>query len=372
MMPTNYCYSLALLVLSLPAAAMAQTPLGLSPQEGVLLLRNGQILHGKITPAGDRYLISLPTGEVRVKSTDVELHCRDLDEAYACKRQGLQAGNVHEHLNLAQWCIQQDLLGHAAEEIGAAMNVDPRHPRIELLERRLSLAQHKPAVAQPTVELADAGPSSEDLDRLTRSLPPGTVETFTNSIQPMLLNNCTAAGCHGPGSGNEHRWVRISVSRTSSRRLTQRNLHSTVQLIDREKPLESLLLTVPSRPHGKAKTAFFANPQSPQFRQLAAWVQQVALAPESRQPTTVDSQTTTLSQPRPASPIRQATFEGTIPLEPDQPQSQQPASTVPGAPGLQPPSSDLKRSEPQRGAASLGFEPKDPFDPEIFNRRYFR
>ncbi len=33
---------------------------------------------------------------------------------------------------------------------------------------------------------------------MIQGLPPGSVETFTDTIQPMLLNHCSTAGCHGP------------------------------------------------------------------------------------------------------------------------------------------------------------------------------
>ena len=39
--------------------------------------------------------------------------------------------------------------------------------------------------------------STSEIDRRVRTLPTGTIETFTRSIQPMLLNYCATAGCHG-------------------------------------------------------------------------------------------------------------------------------------------------------------------------------
>ena len=398
----TYIYLLALVgscsalsALALPVTARGQVPLAVAPQEGVLLLRGGQVLRGKITPAGDRYLISLPSGEARVRTADVELHCRDLQQAYERKRTGLPSGSVHAHLDLAQWCIYQDLLGCAASELGAALAIDPRHPRIALLERKIRLAQHRPQVTKASFEPLAVVPSAEELDRLARGMPPGTVETFTNSIQPLLLNNCTSGGCHGPSAVDTHRWDRITVGRASSRRLTLRNLHTTLEWIDREKPLESPLLTTPMRPHGDGQTAVFSNVESPQFKQLVAWVWQVSRGREPAQPATVESQASTLSQAMPgalppgslppgslpgsapitpakpmASGVRQAIFEETIPLEGG---DALPAE-LEAAPSVirHGPSAPAPRSQPLRGDASpTGFVPKDPFDPELFNRRFF-
>ncbi len=239
-------YVLAVLSLLPAVPAWADAPLYSTPQQGLLLLRNGQLLEGKITPTGDRFYVELASGKVWVKSVDVEVHCRTLDEGYWLKRSAMPLGVVQSHLDLAQWCIQHMLLGHAADELRDALRIDPQHPRIELLERRLKLAQQK-APATVVEAAPQSAPSADDLDRLVRGMPAGAVEIFTTSIQPLLVNNCTSAGCHGPAAEKEPRFVRVAPGRTT-KRLTQRNLHTALTLVNREKPLESPLLTVPARP----------------------------------------------------------------------------------------------------------------------------
>jgi hypothetical protein len=300
------------------------------------------------------------------------VHCRNLEEGYWLKRRAMTLGNVHGHLDLAQWCLQHELLGHAANELRDAIAVDPHHPRIELLDRRLKLFQHKAPPSQAASPASEAAPSADDLDRLMRGLPAGAMETFTNSIQPLLINNCTAAGCHGPAAEQAPRWVRVSAGRTSSRRLTQRNLHATLELVNREKPLESPLLIVPAQPHGAGKTAVFSDGQSPQYRQLVAWVQHVAQAPITPQPTSVVNAAPPLLQTMPPAGIQRVNFEtpapSSAPTEASAEDGSEEASppSIRVGPGTPPP-----RSEPQRGQPPAGFRPKDPFDPEIFNRRFF-
>jgi hypothetical protein len=241
-----------------------------------------------------------------------------------------------------------------------------------LLQRRLKLAQQqKPSVAKPLEPPPSTAPSAEDLDRLLRGMPAGTVETFTNSIQPLLINSCTSAGCHGPAAEREPRWARVSVGRTTSRRLTQRNLHTTLTLINREKPSESPLLTVPAQPHGMSKTAVFTDPQAAGYRQLVAWVQQVSQSPIALQPASVASASPPLLQTMPPSNIQRVNFEApllpqafdALPAEHGPELSPSQLRIGPGAP---PP-----RSAAQRGQLPTGFQPRDAFDPEIFNRRYF-
>jgi hypothetical protein len=54
------------LLLALIAAirAPAEPPPGSAPREGMLLLRTGQILEGKVTPEGDRFFVELTSGKV--------------------------------------------------------------------------------------------------------------------------------------------------------------------------------------------------------------------------------------------------------------------------------------------------------------------
>ena len=84
--------------------------------------------------------------------------------------------------------------------------LDAHHPRIVLVERQLKLAQDQPA-HNDHKSAASNGPTSEDLDRLMHGMPPGTLEIFANTIQPLLLNTCTSGGCHGPQSDNHLRFA---------------------------------------------------------------------------------------------------------------------------------------------------------------------
>ena len=74
-------YALIFLALAtLAAIAVAQT--SIAPEPGVLVLRNGQVLAGAITRAGDYYVVSQGEGsELRLSATDVELWCGSLLEA---------------------------------------------------------------------------------------------------------------------------------------------------------------------------------------------------------------------------------------------------------------------------------------------------
>ena len=87
----------------------------LSPSPGVLLLNNGQLIAGAITASGDRYGIRLKDGEIRIKRSDVAVVGRDAQECYRFKRSGIGQGRVQAHMELAEWCLNNDLVGSAEE-----------------------------------------------------------------------------------------------------------------------------------------------------------------------------------------------------------------------------------------------------------------
>jgi hypothetical protein len=140
-----------------------------------------------------------------------------------------------------------------------------------------------PPAAQPVVRAihnaAQGGkkgsPENESpaaVDRFVRSLPTEAVEQFTTTLQPLIVNGCAAAACHAPTSENRFTLLRLSPGKLAPRRLTQRNLYNTVQLVDFSNPAESPLLKVASRPHGPLKAGVFGDQRSPKYRDLETWI----------------------------------------------------------------------------------------------------
>jgi hypothetical protein len=360
--------SLALCAVCAPLAA-GQPLSGLGAEDGVLLLRNGQVLRGKIAHAGDLYYVFLDGGEIRVPLVEVEFCCRDLEEGYALKRDKIEPRKVEDHLRLAQWCLRHNLTGYAATQLATAKDADARDPRIPLLERRLKLALAEPAPEK--LALAAANPIAElhDLDRLIHTLPVGTVETFTGSIQPLLLNHCSVANCHGVSSTNKLRLLRGPSGRPASRRLTQRNLHTVLTLVDRAQPAESLLISTPIRPHGPLDKPVFTNQQLAKFKQLVAWVHEVSKSSAPAPPSTVAEPSPllqTLSSHAAGKRDRYvgAATGGELPTSTAVDSAQLAESSV-SASGEEPPAS-VPDSLPK-----AAFVPVDEFDPRIFNRRFF-
>lgn len=328
---------LAMIFLGVVPQGRADEPLPQNPSErGIVILRNGEILQGQITRSEGFYVVDLPYGQIRLKNADVELVCASLDEGYRRKRAAIQVGDVHNHLELAGWCLRHNLLDQAAKELADAKVADPRNPMIAALKNRLDMAM-EPASPQKSKHAQPAGPSNDDLDRMVRSLPRGAVETFTQSVQPVLMNHCTGSGCHGLQSDTGMKLIRISSGRSPSRRFTQRNLYSVLQYIDQENPSASKLLTTAGGPHGTVQHAIFSQHEASQYKRLVEWVGQVT------------QHETPAAAPADAAP---------------------PPSSPEPAPRTLP--SEAKKAHPlpsvKRGPQAQEPRSADPFDPEAFNR----
>jgi hypothetical protein len=329
-----------------------------------LLLRNGQVLEGKVSQAGNQTLVDLPNGQIRVRNSDVDTICSNMREAYQRKRAALQASDLsQQHLDLAQWCIRHNLLAEAGDELAAVAEIDPKNRQLASLQHRLEMAK-EPVLrdeSQPKQPLL----ANDELDRMVRSLPPGVVEMFTQSVQPILLNNCMASGCHTGQTENGLQLHRVQINKTTSRRLTQRNLYAVIQQINRESPAESRLLEAASGPHGTLRTPIFSDRQASQYQRLVEWV--ALFAYQSVVPASALEMfpRTPSEYPMPAASGANLSAPGMLPQ--DAPHAQPirtPSTTRPGHrhSAAAEKSAEETSPEPQK-------PPADPFDPEDFNRQ---
>jgi hypothetical protein len=340
----------------------------------VLVLRSGEVFQGRITKSGDRFVVHVPVGEVSLRASDVDFTSASLEEAYARKRERIQPDCAQDHAELAQWCQRQGLLDAAWREIGEAKAIDASLPVIALIQRRLEIAIQQSQSERSPGRAVDAPATAEDLDRLVRGMPPGTVEQFTQTIQPLLMNHCAASGCHSNFGNSKFTLLKVPVNRPPSRHLTQRNLIAVMQFVDGNRPAASPILAVPVRPHGGCKAAVFTDQQVAQYREMVNWVYRVTHVPA------------------PADRALAASYEQVSPSLPPQDPST-PDATRPGysakmratrsrpndapgraavaAPGKKNPAAEpAGSSKVERGAAGTEKPAVDPFDPEVFNRQF--
>jgi hypothetical protein len=328
------------LLLSASLSARAAEP-ALQPQHAVLVLKNKQVLEGDITPAGDYYLVSLgKTGHIRLAAKEVEMVCRDLHEAYEKKAAGINAKSVAAHVDLAEWCLRQSLHEETRSELAAAREIEPDYRRIGDLEKRLEFATTAtvPSSTHTVPTVATVG--TQQLDRAMKELPPGTVEHFTAVVQPILMDRCGNARCHGGDVVPRFQLLQPVAGKIPSRRFTQRNLFSTLGIVNKEVADDSELLTMALKAHGPFGKAAFKSEEDRQYREVAEWITSLRPIPKQAPPATMN--TAQVGKPR--------------------------NQMGPFKPGEKP-SANAEATKPATDAAAAQ---RDPFDPEIFNRRFHR
>src|SRR6478672_3988213 len=102
-----------------------------------LMLQDGGLVEGKITPAAGWYIVARSGGQMQVPKSRVQFTCRTLDEAYAYRRQQINDPKSGPHMALAEWCLRYGLLTDAEHELAEARRFDSDQPGLALLERRL-------------------------------------------------------------------------------------------------------------------------------------------------------------------------------------------------------------------------------------------
>ncbi len=357
---------------------------------GVLILRSGEVLRGNIRHEDQRYTVVMEGAEISVKAAEVELVCSSLEQAYAIKRAAMPANEAEGHFDLAEWCLRQKLDALAARELADGVTIDPKHPRAALLERRVAQALTPVAVHQesPSADRDVLQAQNEELDRLVRGMPRGAVETFTNNVQPQLMNSCGTAGCHGPNANNRFSLLRLNPVKASNRRITQRNLQSVLKWMDYASPNDSLLLTAPLKPHGGLRAPIFSDRQASRYRQIYDWV--ILVTGENPASTTSDlARSSGASAPQGVNKfdvvqtqhLEAANKPATMPLKsPVNASAEEPShgsqSIIPAYPSANEipnplparPRGEIQPLQPPSVTRPPDPPPTDDFDPDVFNR----
>lgn len=258
---------------------------------GILVMRNGKVVDGRILKSGDDYTVQSAQGGVMfVPGSLVSLHCESLRDAYRKLRDNAQKRSAPPaHCALARWCIANKLMNEARTELNDALELDPIDEEArnllvrlnELLDPQKADAEPKKA-ALPTSAPKAARFATEDVESLG-TLSREQAQNFTRRIQPILMNNCAVAGCHGADSETGFRLQRIVPGSDTSRIGSERNLAEVLEQIDVKSPRSSPLLTIARGSHGRRGRPVYGGPRgSEQYELIRKWVLQVARAEAAR------------------------------------------------------------------------------------------
>lgn len=334
---------------------------------GFVLLKDRAVLPGVVTEEPGQILIRQGGSEIRVARDRVACWASSIAGLHRYLVDTREGSNLRSHLAIARWCLQNEYPAGSVAELVAARRLDPDNLEAASLEKELREWQaardnakntgigrvakvasgtggfstkpdfrreQNPAVrSEPKLEQDSAMGETEtdfasDAESVDGSLVEQHLATFAKEIQPILLNRCGLGVCHGsPGE----RAFTIELPHKSlgrpSAEMSRRNLEATLRWIDRGHSAASPLLVRALQPHG----GLSQPPLEPQNR-VAAELLRRWVASMGRQRDSVHSGNSVAMQGAGANASVQA-----------------PDST----------------SRPTRLP-----EVEDPFDPEVFNRRF--
>lgn len=345
-------WRLVVLLLAAAAPAHAQLPAGAA---GVLVLRNGHLLQGAISRSGDEYVVRQPTSVIRLGAAQVEFFARTPREAYEVLRRRRDPPTGDDHVHLAQWCLRNELLDGAGEEVAALKRAVPDHRDLRRLEVQLAQAQSRVAVLANATEAPLAPPAAAF--PMTREsgaaiAAPATARAeFVRSIQPMLMRSCATGGCHAPGGAETFQLDRLAAVGGGHPTLIQANLDQLWRHVNAADYRLSPLVQRASTVHGAR--GLRSTPLHPhQVEVLELWLRAALDLPSPEEAAVAEAANAqdANGQSLPATPLAAA----------DASASPGPTTSVATVPAAAPTSADALE-----GA-------RDRFDPSIFHEQSTR
>ena len=287
--PDCRCYVLSRLTLLVFATLLLRPPITLGQQpsltanlvaenprlrQGILLLRNGQLLGGQYTLTGFGYEVQLNGGGViRLREEQVEFTSDSIDEVYLFQRASHVNSSASAHLKMANWCLANQLYEYADNHLKEAIRIDPREKGIIPIQSRLAIARSPQKATTPKTQIHQRPlASNETIAIRVNALEPSVIQSFVSRIQPLLLNRCAVAGCHGVNSQSEFRLLDSRWTKTTPKTISYRNLYNTTRYLNFANPAESRLLTQATTRHGKSKFAPLTLAEPEKITSLVNWV----------------------------------------------------------------------------------------------------
>lgn len=254
--------------------------------ERLLLLQNGKVVKGVIRQSATGYTVNVTGGQMVLPFDQVRLEATDLEDAYRQLRDTLPDHTAAAHIELARWCISNSLPDYARKQLREALRCEPDSTvaknMLQRINDQLLTTKDVPAVVQRSGQFSMLGDAKPGIPPETLGgLPRDAAADFVSKIQPLLVNRCATAGCHGPGSGNSFELLRAKVGKAPPKIYSERNLATVLERLDLERPLSSPMLV---KLKGESKS--FGARQShggltqEQQQTLRVWIESISKKPE--------------------------------------------------------------------------------------------
>ena len=261
-------YALAALA-ALLAAFEPAAPLRAA--ERTVVLANGNVLHGHVVRRGTTVAIHSGGIQLRVPKSEIEMIAPDLPTAYRRKSTAIADYDTASRCRLVRWCVRHGLKHEAQAEIAALRKQNPDHPQISSLSRQVHA--YRSDWSQTALPRSAAlPPDRQHAQKMRTRLTKNTLAQFARQVQPLLLNRCGQANCHGSATKTPYQLFSSPLSKIPVG-LTERNLGATLRNIGDLPPPQTLLWTSASSVHGNLDR----HPlNAAQRRILLEWIEQTA------------------------------------------------------------------------------------------------
>ncbi len=236
-----------------------------------LLLENGEMLTGLLEADAESFHVrTADGGRMVVPRRKVVLVARDEQAAHTHLSRRVSDHDVTALVRLIEWCLEHRLLDAADGECHRLSRVAPRHPELPSLTARLRFLTAGPDESPRTAPL----PSPRRIvdEAAGPDIPAAAVADFTRRIQPLLMNSCATATCHGRAAENAFVLSQPLRGLHFTKRLTDRNLQSVLRQISFVTAEASPLLRMAESAHADLTAAPLPDQAAEQRDSLRAWI----------------------------------------------------------------------------------------------------
>ncbi|MFN3190504.1 MAG: hypothetical protein ACE361_08270 [Aureliella sp.] len=290
-----------LLLLLVPAFAAAQSnSTGIHSDSvvgGAVLLKASQrVIEGRVVPSGDAVTVHMSEdAKVQLPLESIEHIGADKRAIYdfKAKRKDTSQWRAGDDFKLTRWCLSNGLFLEATEHYQRVAKLNGDHPRVkqlalELRSKLLSDPGFRAHLGMPPEEnvtqsmtaRASSGEAGQTkganpvrpagVDFSVTTMHPEIAGHFSRRIQPILMNRCSQAACHGGQSANGLRI--LEPYRSAYERVTTENLRSVLGQVSSGPEALSPLLTYATTAHGIQRQAAISVTETQLLKELTTWV----------------------------------------------------------------------------------------------------
>jgi hypothetical protein len=354
-------------ILSLLAGLIGVGLAAAGPAGKVLILNNDLLIEGEIRQEGDCFIVRRGMGETIIPAAKVIELVADREQAYRVMSARCNRRDFDERVRLAHWCLENNLREQALKEAEQLLQFRPTDEKLQRLVEGLRIKKAPPAPV-PANHSATAFDQAIELERPDFNRE--SFGTFVAKVQPILMNACVS--CHTAGQGGNFSLLRVVGGSTPKASLF--NLTSTLKQLNRADLAASPFLVKAITAHGKSVRPPLRDQQAPAYQNLEAWVRMAVVPEEAAPPPAVLIAGPAVAAE--AKPVLQTSFGETVAKPAIAPETKPILQTSFGEAVAKPTIASEVKPSPKIAFGETSTsqtkpepqtEPKDPFDPVIFN-----